>query len=295
MDINVLRTFVAVCEYSGFTAAGEKLGYTQSTVSSQIRQLEKELDVKLFDRFYHRITLTDDGRCVLATAREMLDVQSRLEQQLHHRGEARGELRLAMSSSVCARYFGADYLAFREKYPGVRLKIVEADTEQMFDMLQKNEADVVFTLDSHVYNSEFEICAEREEKAHFVVPAGHPLAKREHLQLRDMISCKLIFTERNMSYRRMLEEALAARNMEITPELELGNTAQICLIVSKSDMAAFLPDFVTQEYVDSGRLARLEVEDLSVSVWAQVLIHKGKWRSSALSALIDFYKEKICE
>ena len=54
MDLNVLRTFVAVCEYSGFSAAGERLGYTQSTVSSQIRQLEKELNVALFDRFYHR-------------------------------------------------------------------------------------------------------------------------------------------------------------------------------------------------------------------------------------------------
>ncbi|MFQ9126408.1 MAG: LysR family transcriptional regulator [Butyricicoccaceae bacterium] len=51
MDLNVLRTFVAVCEYSGFSAAGERLGYTQSTVSSQIRQLEKELNVALFDRF----------------------------------------------------------------------------------------------------------------------------------------------------------------------------------------------------------------------------------------------------
>lgn len=52
MDTNVLKTFVAVCEYSGFSAAAEKLGYTQSTVSSQIKQLESELNTVLFDRFY---------------------------------------------------------------------------------------------------------------------------------------------------------------------------------------------------------------------------------------------------
>ena len=55
MDTNVLKTFISVCEYSGFSAAAKKLGYTQSTVSSQIRQLERELDTVLFDRFYHKI------------------------------------------------------------------------------------------------------------------------------------------------------------------------------------------------------------------------------------------------
>ena len=57
MDTNVLKTFIAVCEYSGFSAAAKELGYTQSTVSSQIKQLEKELDVRLFDRYYHKSIL----------------------------------------------------------------------------------------------------------------------------------------------------------------------------------------------------------------------------------------------
>ena len=70
MDTNVLKTFVAVCEYSGFSAAADKLGYTQSTVSSQIKQLENELDTVLFDRFYHRINLTEDGLIVLQHARK---------------------------------------------------------------------------------------------------------------------------------------------------------------------------------------------------------------------------------
>lgn len=72
MDIHVLDTFVAVCEYSGFSAAAEKLGYTQSTVSSQIRQLEADLDTVLFDRFYHRISLTADGVVALEYARSIL-------------------------------------------------------------------------------------------------------------------------------------------------------------------------------------------------------------------------------
>lgn len=90
MDLNVLRTFVAVCEYSGFSAAGERLGYTQSTVSSQIRQLEKELNVALFDRFYHRIVLTQEGSLVLRYARDVLTAQEKLMVALHHADEVTG-------------------------------------------------------------------------------------------------------------------------------------------------------------------------------------------------------------
>ena len=71
MDTNVLKTFIAVCEYSGFSAAAKELGYTQSTVSSQIKQLEKELDVRLFDRYYHKINLTEKGVLVLQQARNI--------------------------------------------------------------------------------------------------------------------------------------------------------------------------------------------------------------------------------
>ena len=114
MDLNVLRTFVAVCEYSGFSAAGERLGYTQSTVSSQIRQLEKELNVALFDRFYHRIVLTQEGSLVLRYARDVLTAQEKLMVALHHADEVTGDLHLAMSSSMCSRYFDDDFIGFRD-------------------------------------------------------------------------------------------------------------------------------------------------------------------------------------
>ena len=101
MDTNVLKTFVAVCEYSGFSAAAEKLGYTQSTVSSQIKQLESELNTVLFDRFYHRISLTSDGITVLQHAREILESHEKMLEDLRTPETIEGNIRLAMSSSVC--------------------------------------------------------------------------------------------------------------------------------------------------------------------------------------------------
>lgn len=97
MDTNVLKTFIAVCEYSGFSAAAKELGYTQSTVSSQIKQLEKELDVRLFDRYYHKINLTEKGVLVLQQARNILKAQAKMLDSLNSAESIEGEIRLSMS------------------------------------------------------------------------------------------------------------------------------------------------------------------------------------------------------
>ncbi len=257
MDTNVLRTFIAVCEYSGFSAAAQKLGYTQSTVSSQIRQLEKELDTVLFDRYYHKIELTSDGEIALRYARRILEAHEKMTAEIRQQERIEGTIHLSMSSSVCNRYFKEDFLRFRQRYPGIHLIVSESITEKMFDMLQKNETDLVFTLDSHIYNSEFRICAEREEAVHFIAAADHPLIEKGSLTLKDLCTEEFVLTESNMSYRKLLNHELATGSIEIQPVLEIGNPLQICEIVKNSCLLSFLPDFISQEYVQSGQLKTL--------------------------------------
>lgn len=290
MNINSLKTFIAVCEHAGFSAAAKELGYTQSTVSSQIKQLEEELQVRLFDRYYHRVSLTEEGLLVLQQARNILNAQEKMLASLKFGERIEGDIRLAMSSSICNRYFREDFLQFRRKYPGIRAEIKEGGTQQMFDMLRKNEADIVFTLDRHIYDSDFIICAEQEEKVHFIAAADHALAK-QRLTLQDLCRHEFVLTERKMSYRAILDETLASRSMEIRPVLEIGNPIQICELVKNSNLLSFLPDFITEDYVRTGQVKRLRVEEAMETVWTQLLIHKNKWRSPAIHALIDFYKE----
>ena len=293
MDTNVLKTFIAVCEYSGFSAAAEKLGYTQSTVSSQIRQLERELDTTLFDRLYHRITLTSDGAIVLDYARSILKSREKMMAELKRPERVEGTIRLAMSSSVCSRYFRDDLLRFRAQYPSIRLIISESGTEGMFDKLQKNETDLVFTLDSHIYDSEYLICAEREESVHFIAAADHPILRRPDLRLEDLCSEEFILTEHDMSYRKLLDRELAARSIALHPVVEIGAPLQICEIVKNSRLLSFLPDFISEDYVRAGQVQTLEVTDCPATVWTQLLIHRNKWRSAALDAFIDFYRAVI--
>ena len=293
MDTNVLKTFIAVCEYSGFSAAAKELGYTQSTVSSQIKQLEKELDVRLFDRYYHKINLTEKGVLVLQQARNILKAQAKMLDSLNSAESIEGEIRLSMSSSVCSRYFKNDFLRFHHQYPEIKVEITENGTEQMFDMLRKNEVDLIFTLDSHIYDSEFIICAEHEEKVHFFASVDNPLLNKENISLKELCTEDFVLTESNMSYRKLLNNELAAQSLEIHPVLEIGNPLQICSLIKNSKMISFLPDFITEDYYNSGEIKHLPVNDCDVSVWTQLLIHKNKWKSPALNAFIDFYRDVI--
>ena len=98
-----------------------------------------------------------------------------------------------------------------------------------------------------------------------------------------------------MSYRRLLDDLLSSRSLEIRPVLEIGNPLQICSIVAESSLVSFLPDFITRKYIQRGELAALPVEDCGIRVWTQLLLHKNKWRSPALNAFIDFYRKIISE
>lgn len=290
MDLNVLKTFIAVCEYGGFSAAGDKLGYSQSTVSSQIKQLEKELGVTLFDRIRHNTKTTRQGNIVLKYAREILDTNYTMMDALHKSEKISGEIRLAMADSVCAHYITDGYQTFHEKYPDIVLKITSGGTEQMFDMLRKNEVDIVFTLDNHIYDSEFTIMGEAVERTHFVASIHHPLVNKK-VELKDIIHEKFFLTEGNMSYRSLLDLRLAYESLEIKPILELGDPGIICNILKECDAISFLPDFITEEYVKEGSLQYLNVEDCHITVWTQILMHKDKWHSPAMDAFINYYKE----
>ena len=129
-----------------------------------------------------------------------------------------------------------DFLRFHHQYPEIKAEITENGTEQMFDKLRKNETDLVFTLDRHIYDSDFIICAEQEEQVHFIAAADNPVASCSW-KLSEISQNEFVLTEQAMSYRKILNETLAFQSLEIRPVLEIGNPLQICELVKKQQPA----------------------------------------------------------
>lgn len=288
MDLRCLRTFLYVAELNSFTKAGDALGYSQSTVSFQIRQLEEELNVHLFERVNRTIALTDQGREVLQYVHKMMRLSQDLEESLKEEKEISGQIRLVMADSLCPVFLNENYMRYRQQYPGIRLKIHTAGTEEMFRLLNHNQTDIVFTLDNHIYHTEYEIVQEKKIQTHFVASVDHPLAKRNELEIEELLQEDFLMTEKNMSYRRVMDESLAARSLEIIPKLEMGNAGQICQLVEQNCGISFLPDYVTAEAVKKGNIKYLPVKGIEVEIWLQLLHHRDKWISPAMQVVLDY-------
>ena len=290
MEIRNLRTFLQVAEQNSFTAAANLLGYSQSTVSFQIKQLEDELDCLLFERIKHTVTLTERGRELLDYAQNVLLLTEKFKQSMLSSDDPAGFVHLVTSDSICETMMLTNYTDFYRKFPKVKLKFSTADTNEMFRMLDRNEADIVHTLDSHVYGRDYIIAKEEPVQMHFVTGAGSRFAGKKGLSVQDIIGEPFILTEKGVGYRRLLEQALEKMSLEIHPILELGRTDIITEVLSNGIGISFLPEFVTKEAVDSGKLVYLDVTDLHFDVWKQLLYHRNKWISPTLRCFIDYVK-----
>lgn len=287
MDLKTLTTFISVAELSSFTKAARTLGYSQSTISFQIRQLEAELNAQLFDRINHTVVLTERGKEVLRYAYQVQQLTAELTETMSAQNSLHGHIRLAMADSLLDSLLNQEFVVFREKHPNITLKIIAAGTEEMFRLVNHNEVDAILTLDNHIYNTEYVIAKEKKVTMHFVASAESPLSRADSLTVEELVQQPFLLTQHNMSYRRLLDEKLAALSLEIHPLLEIGSTALICSLVEQNVGVAFLPDYVTAEKAAAGSLVYLPVGGFSVEVWKQLLYHRDKWVSPQLAAVLD--------
>ena len=287
MDLRSLNIFIEVAELGSFTRAGEKLGYSQPTVSFQIKQLERELGAKLFDRIGHTVTLTDAGRDALVYAQQICQNMQEMALAADERREPAGMIRLGMADSLCAPLIAGQFGRFRETYPKISLRILTGGTPDLIKLLDHTEIDLACTMDSHVYDTTYVIAAEEKVDVHFVVSAKNPLAKRRELRVEELLGYPFLLTEKGVSYGRILDEILARNSMEIHPVLAISSTDLLCSLVEQDGGISFLPDYVTDDAVARGAIRRLNVPEVQVSVWKQILYRRDKWVSLQMRAMIE--------
>lgn len=288
MDLQGLNIFIQVAELNNFTKAGEKLGYSQPTVSFQIKQLEKELGVKLFDRIGHTVSLTDEGRVALAYAQRICNMSNEMVTGAGKQYEVEGVVRLGMADSLCTPIIAKRFEEFRKQYPKVAIHIKTGGTKELFDLLDHNEVDIVCTLDSPIYNTNYKTVGDETVGVSLVVSKDNPLAKKEIITIEEFMEQPLFSTEQGISYNRILGEELAKHGLELHPVLEMGSADLLCKLVEDDLGVAFLPDYVTDAAVESGKIVRVQVENLHISVQKQILYRRDKWVTVQMKAFMRY-------
>lgn len=292
MEIKNLESFRMVAELRSFTRAADSLGFTQSTVSFQIRQLEDELGAPLFERNNRTVTLTNEGRRLLPLAYDILRLSAEAAHIAGNNEEPRGLVRLGIAESLACWQMREKFARFHAAYPLIHLQLITGSTEDTYLRLQRNQVDLIYTLDRQIFDKKYVIAREESVEMHFVARADHPLAKAKHISAEELLRSDLLLTEKDMSYRALLDEALASVGSESEPILETGDTHLICELLRQGVGVSCLPDFVVEEDVEKGVLCTLDVPDIRLNIWRQLLYNRNKWVSPEMERVVEFLSEE---
>ncbi len=287
MEFRNMKTFLKVSDLQSFTKAAEELGYSQSTVTVQIKQLEEELGVLLFERIGKNVKLTEQGRVFRSQAREIVHAVEQLRSTMGETEQIRGSLRVGTVDSLCTKRMPYILQEFRKHCPLVETVVRTGTNETLYDMVQKNEVDLIYFLDRRQFRDDWVKVMEQEEPAHFVAASGHPLTNEGFVTLTELLAEPLLLTERGMSYRRSLEIAVAMEELELRPVLELANTDVLVNLVIHNAGVAYFPDFITEEHVEAGELAVIQCVMDVEPVWSQLIYHKDKLLTPQMKVFMD--------
>lgn len=268
LNLRHLQIFEAVVAAGGFSRGAEALGLTQPAVSMQIRQLEAELGLSLFDRgARHR--LTDAGQDLLQHARTMLG-QARLAEEAlaAHRADAdgrrsrgaRGLLHLGVVST--AHYFAPKLLhAFHQQHPEVSLKLTVAKRGEVLAML--NEHRLALAISGYPPSeAELEATSFARHPHCIVAHPSHPLVGRSGLDWSDLRDEHFIFREPGSATRQFLELLLQQQSIQVKAGLELAGNETIKQAVMCGMGISFLSAHTFQVELEAGRMAVLDVRGM---------------------------------
>lgn len=248
-----LRAFhhVAVC--GGFSRAADQLRLTQPAISDQVRKLEEEYDILLFDRQRRQVRLTPAGERLLEITRRMFDTE---QQALDLLSEARalraGHLRIVADA---AHHLLAILAVFRERYPGVRVTLRSGNTESVVASLHAYEADVGVLGDVPA-GREFEVVRLNSTPIIAFAARAHPATMKRRMSFAELLAFPLVLREEGSKTRRKLEEGAAAAGISLPPAIEAEGREAVREIVASGAGIGFVSQ---AEFGDDPRLVPIAI------------------------------------
>lgn len=291
MEIRQVQSFVHVAKLGSFSRAAETMGYSQSAITVQIRLLEEELGTKLFDRMGKKVSLTPQGKRFLEHANCILYEMNRTIMAMNEDRELENPLHIGTIESLCTAKFPRILSQFHTLYPKVNIQITLDSPEKLIRMMEHNELDLIYILDTPRWNKEWIKVMEAAEPIVFVASVNSEFALRKEMVLQDILGESFFLTEKNANYRQALDQHLALENRTLDPALEISDTEFIIKMVERNDGLSFLPYFAVEKYIRSGRIAMLDVTDIDISMYRQIFYHKNKYKTREMSEFIRLITE----
>lgn len=208
-ELRQVRAFLKVAELQSFTRAAAVLHVSQSALTVQVRQLEDELGVLLFDRNKRGVTITAAGRDLLEPLKLLvLDAESIAGYARDISAVRTGNLAIAALPTIAADLLPRAIQAFLRSNPGVRITVHDVVADRVRELVVKRAVDLGLGAASR-QEREIRALPLFQDRLAAFVPTPHPLATRGEVSLRELCECDLILPNRESSVRRVVEAAAA--------------------------------------------------------------------------------------
>ena len=220
--LELYRVFLEVAKQGNISAAAQNLFISQSAVSQSVKQLEEQLQVRLFSRSTRGVSLTSEGKLLLEYVSHALGLlQSGEEKIAASRQLLTGELIIGASDTVTKTYLLSRLEAFHKDYPDIRIRILNGTTSMVLDYLHAGQVDIAFASeapDETVYSVRH--CVDTHT---IFVAAPDYLEFDKVYTMEEIAALPLILLERKASSRVYVERYFQERGVQIHPEIELGS------------------------------------------------------------------------
>ncbi len=246
IELRQLEYFLAVSKELHFTKAAEKLNISQPSLSQQIRALEHEVGMPLFDRIGKKISLTEAGRILLLHSKTIFHEIEQARSAIQDlNGLQQGSLTIGSLLTVVNYLLPPAILNFNNLYPNIELSVLGLRTGDIREKLLQNELDIGITF-LPVQDKEIISAPLYESELIIVVPTGHQLAEHNHVSIAELQNYPLILLPKNFFLTELITSHCQKFNFKPKPILEISTMESLIQMVSKGMGITVLP----KPYID---------------------------------------------
>jgi DNA-binding transcriptional LysR family regulator len=263
VTLRSLRVFESAARHLSFSRAAEELHLTQPAVSMQVRELEAQAGLALFDRIGRKVQLTDAGRELFARARAIGNELRAAEEAMNAlKGLERGRLQIAAVST--AKYFGPLLLGrFLRAHPGVQLELAVDNREKVIELLAANAIDLAIM--GRPPQGLQTVAEAFASHPHVMIAApDHPLAGRRRIPLARLAQEPFMLREPGSGTRGLLEKLFADHGLELRVAMQMASNETIKQAVLAGMGVSLISGHTLGAELETGRLAVLDVEGLPI-------------------------------
>ncbi len=289
MDFKQIEAFVNVVRYKSFSKAADATFFTQPTISTHIRNLEKELGVKLLDRKSRVVEMTPQGSKFYKYAVEMINARAQAFDALNDSSESIGGILEIQTSSIPAVTFLPDLLSgFRAVHPRIQYYVSVSDTQAVIDNITERRGEVGF-IGEKINSSTIECTKVAADKSVLIAPVDYNIPSR--IKLADVIQYPFIWRETGSATRRTFEQTALKSGFE-KEEFEVAALVDDMDTMIRSVEAGLGVAIISEKVASSigGRVKVSEIEDFNEDRVFYMISLKSTSYSPAAEAFSSYVK-----